>query len=190
MRLHALFLLLLFSSVGTAFAGNSYQEKCSVCHKTAVTPSGIGFHSKHLAKNLNCENCHRVEGTVLLVDRQGKESLKITEDDKDVLIDVFSAEAEKSAAHRHLSSGLQCDSCHQGEIKADAQVKNERCESCHGAQADIAKKTGGKDPKNPHQSHQGKIDCVLCHKGHQTAQSYCISCHPGFEQVMPESKGK
>lgn len=191
MKLRVFVSLFLCLSLAAGLTANAAtQDKCAACHKTGVPAMTPQFHSKHLGMNMNCQSCHTVQEGVLIVERTGKDPLKLSEDDQDVLIDVFSAEKEKSAARRHLTAGLNCQACHPEGVQADARLPNTQCESCHGSQSEIAKKTGGDNPKNPHQSHQGAIDCALCHKGHQKAESYCLSCHQGFEQAMPESKLK
>ena len=71
-----------------------------------------------------------------------------------------------------------------------SSVSNEVCQTCHGSYEGLANKTRSDKKANPHESHQGKLECSRCHKGHETARSYCAECHANFNQVMPEIKNR
>ncbi|MGV8082103.1 MAG: cytochrome c3 family protein [Coriobacteriia bacterium] len=52
-------------------------------------------------------------------------------------------------------------------------------DGCH-TNDDIVKATdnyGDEEGVNPHNSHQGQIDCYNCHSVHGTSEMYCNSCH-------------
>jgi hypothetical protein len=76
---------------------------------------------------------------------------------------------------KHLESGLTCIDCHQSDTPTD-KAPVSACNSCHGTYTEIAELTQGIDP-NPHDSHQGEIDCDKCHRSHQPSVNYCSECH-------------
>jgi hypothetical protein len=69
----------------------------------------------------------------------------------------------------------------------DATIANEKCLSCHGPMAQLAKKSEPAEFKdrNPHQSHLGEIECTVCHKAHGEPQVYCLGCHQKFVMHIP-----
>jgi fumarate reductase flavoprotein subunit len=89
---------------------------------------------------------------------------------------TIGAEQQQAAftADRHLARGLVCEQCHgSGEKKP---VTKEQCLLCHVSYARVAKRTKNLDP-NPHDSHQGEIECNKCHSGHKADASFCGTCH-------------
>lgn len=88
----------------------------------------------------------------------------------------------------HAKKGVGCTDCHGPAlpVKGDT-VENERCSSCHGSYADIAKKTRSEkfSKRNPHDSHLGEIDCVVCHKAHSESSAYCNGCHSKYDMKIP-----
>lgn len=78
-------------------------------------------------------------------------------------------------AERHVSRGVKCDTCHIS-MPPKADVKSDRCESCHGNLAKVAEKTDSGDI-NPHASHVEEAQCLECHKGHKQPQLLCDQCH-------------
>jgi fumarate reductase flavoprotein subunit len=84
------------------------------------------------------------------------------------------AQDEAFTADRHLARGVECNQCHgEGE---KIPVTKEQCLSCHVSYAVVAKRTKSLEP-NPHDSHQGEIECNQCHKGHKADENFCKSCH-------------
>ncbi|HBL25170.1 MAG TPA: hypothetical protein DDZ40_13815, partial [Deltaproteobacteria bacterium] len=43
--------------------------------------------------------------------------------------------------------------------------------------------------RNPHKSHLGTIDCVVCHKAHQSSKAYCLDCHKNFNMKIRFGEG-
>lgn len=88
----------------------------------------------------------------------------------------------------HARAKVGCNDCHGKKApEVGDTVANAVCSGCHGSYEAIAKETvPAKYPKrNPHASHLGEIDCVVCHKGHEASASYCTGCHKKFEMPIP-----
>ncbi|MVX57491.1 cytochrome c3 family protein [uncultured Parasutterella sp.] len=164
-------------------------SSCSSCHSGNGKSIFYILHKGHL-KKVPCTTCHENKnGKVnLLAANSNSNQNTIKEDDFELyeeLFDTFSG----TTSRLHLRNRNSCSSCHTDGIPVEgAQVSNEICLSCHGSYEDLAKKTRSDKKANPHESHQGKLECSRCHKGHETSRSYCTECHANFNQVMPEVK--
>lgn len=100
-------------------------------------------------------------------------------------------------ANKHADAGVNCHACHETSISAKAEegVKyitgdfktpmdkrefpNEFCLKCHTDFESIKAKTNFEEG-NPHDSHNGQLDCSKCHSMHQQSTLLCTQCH-GFE---------
>ena len=93
---------------------------------------------------------------------------------------VTAAEVNNFLADRHVSRGIQCQSCHTESGKLKEYKEFGICSSCHGDYDAVIKKTAGKykdaDP-NPHDQHDGNLPCTECHHGHSPSKNYCADCH-------------
>ena len=79
-------------------------------------------------------------------------------------------------ADRHfITEGLACKDCHGTESPGE-RASVEQCLKCHGSYEDVAALTEHLS-MNPHRSHYGVIQCVLCHKSHEKSSFYCNTCH-------------
>lgn len=94
--------------------------------------------------------------------------------------------------HLHQQKSIGCASCHgKGTpVKGDT-VENGTCNTCHGGYPALAARS--KLPakfanRNPHASHLGDIDCVVCHKAHNVSAPYCLGCHAKFDMKIPGGK--
>lgn len=88
----------------------------------------------------------------------------------------------------HARNKIGCADCHgKKPPQVGDTVANAVCTGCHGSYEALAKKSvPAKYPKrNPHASHLGDIDCVVCHKAHEASVSYCTGCHKKFEMPIP-----
>jgi len=45
--------------------------------------------------------------------------------------------------------------------------------------------THGGIEANPHQSHNGELDCAVCHHMHKASEKYCIQCHSQYDFKVP-----
>ena len=90
----------------------------------------------------------------------------------------------KFLADRHVWRGLQCDACHEPDMKVKMNGDLEVCTSCHGDYAAMIKRTEGRFETNPHAQHEGLLPCTECHKGHKPGVNYCGGCH-NFEYKVP-----
>jgi hypothetical protein len=64
----------------------------------------------------------------------------------------------------------------------------EFCLECHGTYDELAEKTRGYDDAkyNPHDSHNGELECYDCHRMHSQSVIYCSQCHtPGTLYDVP-----
>jgi hypothetical protein len=78
-------------------------------------------------------------------------------------------------SHIHNLSGITCSQCHEMN-KFKRKITSKQCIACHGDYNTLADITKDADP-NPHKSHQGKLDCNLCHHQHVKSVNYCSQCH-------------
>ena len=98
---------------------------------------------------------------------------------------------------RDLSGGRQATGVPTATVHRDVnpnatsieerEFPKEFCLGCHGSYANLIVLT--KDSTalsdiadtvvNPHDSHQGEVDCYNCHKMHRTVKpiNYCYTCH-------------
>ena len=83
----------------------------------------------------------------------------------------------KFLADRHVERGLQCDACHEPDMKIKMNGDLEACTSCHGDYTAMIKRTEGRYETNPHAQHEGLLPCTECHKGHKPGVNYCGGCH-------------
>jgi uncharacterized paraquat-inducible protein A len=77
---------------------------------------------------------------------------------------------------RHKKAGVDCSGCHG----TDAQQKAPQmgvCLGCHGGSYEAIAKALEKTEPNPHDSHEGALDCHACHHGHKASENYCSRCH-------------
>ncbi len=81
---------------------------------------------------------------------------------------------------RHIAAGLTCEGCH-GALPAEGAPKppdSEKCLSCHGGNRDaLAAKTAALGTRNPHNPHEGPLECSKCHGVHKPFEYYCNTCH-------------
>lgn len=96
-------------------------------------------------------------------------------------------------ANSHAKAGIKCHDCHQVSLKVEAQegvkyvtgnyekpmktrkFSKDMCLKCHNYKKVIAKTNF--EESNPHQSHNGQLECNKCHKMHQPSSVYCSKCH-------------
>ena len=85
------------------------------------------------------------------------------------------AEQKMLLGDKHKEMGIQCESCHK-ENPPQNEVPRAVCQGCHGDYKTLAEKTQKVDP-NPHRSHEGNLDCSVCHRCHKPSEDHCGSCH-------------
>ncbi|MDW7673326.1 MAG: cytochrome c3 family protein [Bacillota bacterium] len=103
-----------------------------------------------------------------------------TTDGKTVAEVMASVGASKYLDANHLNAGLECDTCHSElpEEGAPDTPPQETCLSCHyGSYDELANTTKYLVELNPHNSHDGQLDCDWCHKAHEPFNNYCGECH-------------
>jgi cytochrome c3-like protein len=83
---------------------------------------------------------------------------------------------------RHKSVGIACEACHV-ENPPKVAASAARCLTCHGGDYEkLARLTEKVTPHNPHESHQGEMECGECHHVHKPSADYCGQCHQfGFQ---------
>jgi hypothetical protein len=104
--------------------------------------------------------------------------------------------------YEHAALGLNCLICHPTTILQEShknittmptpvigvtKYSNSVCFTCHGSYAALIELT--KDSKaflapdgtaiNPHNTHEGELECYNCHQIHQKSPgvTYCYGCH-------------
>ena len=75
----------------------------------------------------------------------------------------------------HGKRNMECADCH-GTDNPTKRARMSGCFDCHKTYPALAKLTENKHP-NPHDSHQGEIQCYQCHRPHKTDKLYCNECH-------------
>lgn len=97
-------------------------------------------------------------------------------------------------AKKHADADVQCHDCHEASIAIQAeegikyisgnyktplekrQFSQEMCIACHDDFAAIKTKTDFEE-SNPHDSHNGKQECNVCHSMHRESELMCAQCH-------------
>ncbi len=88
----------------------------------------------------------------------------------------------KAAKKFHQDNGLNCDDCHQENPPAK-DVAGKVCLDCHakGDRKKVQELTKEIEP-NPHEDHEGGLDCTACHHEHKASEDHCVACHSfGFK---------
>jgi hypothetical protein len=107
----------------------------------------------------------------------------------------------KLLANAHGAAGVTCLQCHKSDIKQQVQeavkyVKGDYqtpleqrqfgtsayCLQCHehGSYAqviELSKELEEQLGRNPHDSHNGELECNTCHKMHGPSTLFCSECH-------------
>jgi hypothetical protein len=177
-------------------AGSSLKN-CLQCHKYSndvikkTNPFSARLHRAHANANtaLDCVICHTWKPGKRFFLPGNKKSLGVlSADDMKLEKTVFASWSHGQyldAVHGNVS--VICSNCHGAAIpQPDATVENKVCLACHGASEDLAKKTEPKDfpDRNPHKSHLGEINCIVCHKAHVSSTIICLDCHKKFNMKI------
>jgi hypothetical protein len=85
------------------------------------------------------------------------------------------AEQKMLLGDKHKEMGIQCEGCHK-ESPPQNKAPRAVCQGCHGDYKTLAEKTQEVDP-NPHRSHEGNLDCSVCHHSHNPSEDHCANCH-------------
>jgi len=100
----------------------------------------------------------------------------------------------KLLANKHAAAGVNCHDCHESSISIQAEeglkyVNNnyetplekrqfateEFCTRCHDLESVKAKTNFAES--NPHDNHNGEMECYTCHNMHQESKVFCQQCH-------------
>ncbi len=94
------------------------------------------------------------------------------------------ASGDKFLADRHAAdNGVACADCHDGKENPKEKAGIGACLECHDGYKGMAEATRNLDV-NPHDSHEGEIECTECHKPHGKPVDYCEQCH-AFGLMVP-----
>ncbi len=109
-------------------------------------------------------------------------------------------QASDLGADYHRLFDLECLDCHVPTLEQQAhelvvylqsdyevplqelKYPKEECLQCHehGSYEELAERTAHFESligANPHDSHNGELECGLCHKMHRESEDYCAQCH-------------
>ncbi|MEG2153450.1 MAG: cytochrome c3 family protein [Burkholderiaceae bacterium] len=173
---------------------------CLACHQSGddkASPNAFSakLHAAHAKKGveLDCGTCHKVTASKSF-SLPGRSSIGAADADTyAALREITSGYADGPNLDAiHAKKGISCAGCHGKALpQLDDKPTTERCLACHGSYEQLAAKTPGQDhaSRNPHQSHLGPINCTVCHKAHQTSETYCLDCHRLFK-MKPIPAGK
>ena len=109
----------------------------------------------------------------------------------------------------HLQAGVQCKDCHDYPVSAEissgvnflmgnynvgpdgkllkVQYDDQMCLDCHISYAFMGRATDYLF-RNPHNNHNGELECRACHMSHEAQIDFCSSCHSNGGQRMIEDK--
>lgn len=175
---------------------------CMSCHvpdpqnKAATEPYSSKLHLSHMQPDakLDCLTCHTWKpGKTFGVKGAKKPLGTLTTEGMDQIRQIFASWASsKYLDAHHGKKNVTCSACHERKLPESGDtVASDRCLVCHGDIEKLAKKTEPKDfpDRNPHKSHLGTIDCVVCHKAHQSSKAYCLDCHKNFNMKIRFGEG-
>lgn len=98
-------------------------------------------------------------------------------------------------ANKHAQADLVCHDCHESSITIQAeegfkfitgdyqlplekrQVTKGFCLECHEDFETAVIAATNFEESNPHDSHNGEMECNVCHTMHQPSEVYCAQCH-------------
>jgi len=101
-------------------------------------------------------------------------------------------------ANKHSTEGVTCHQCHESSLSIQAEeglkfvtgdyktpldkreFSKDMCLECHNF--DEVKAKTNFDGTNPHDSHNGELECNTCHSMHQQSNAMCAECH-AFEWI-------
>lgn len=108
-------------------------------------------------------------------------------------------------AGKHAEAEINCQDCHESSISkkaeegfkyitGDYQTPLEKrdftmdfCLQCHDDFDSIIAKTNFEE-SNPHDSHNGELECSTCHSMHQQSRVMCSECHSfGWMRELDDS---
>ncbi|UWG96758.1 cytochrome c3 family protein [Dehalobacter sp. DCM] len=97
-------------------------------------------------------------------------------------------------ANKHAAAGVRCHDCHESSLSIQAEeglkyitgdyqtplekrqfATTEFCTECHDMTSVKAKTNFAES--NPHDSHNGDLNCYECHSMHQKSTVFCYQCH-------------
>lgn len=109
----------------------------------------------------------------------------------------------------HFQAGVQCKDCHDYPVSAEfasginflvgnysvgkdgellkVQYDDQMCLDCHISYAFMAKATDFLY-RNPHNNHNGELECRTCHMSHEAQIDFCSGCHSNGGQRMIEAE--
>lgn len=110
--------------------------------------------------------------------------------------------------YKHRQAGLTCTDCHDRTAETAKQEEEmyrnkeysdpidrreydaQFCLKCHESYKAVAAKTAHLKEewgRNPHESHNGELDCSVCHRVHQPSVFLCSQCHKAdWKSRLPE----
>ncbi len=98
-------------------------------------------------------------------------------------------------ANKHAEADLVCHDCHESSISIQAEegwafitgnytiplekleVSRDFCLECHDDFDTAVKAATNFEESNPHDSHNGEMECNVCHSMHQPSEVLCSQCH-------------
>lgn len=96
-------------------------------------------------------------------------------------------------ANKHAAEGEECHDCHEPDFVTQVEegikyvtgsyedplkkreFSKESCLECHDYESVKAATDYG--DSNPHDSHNGEMECYTCHNMHQKSEVMCAQCH-------------
>ena len=109
----------------------------------------------------------------------------------------------------HFQAGVQCKDCHDYPVSAEiasgvnflvgnysvgpdgellkVEYDDQMCLDCHISDEFMARATDFLF-RNPHDNHNGELECRTCHMSHEAQIDFCSSCHTNGGQRMIEDE--
>lgn len=148
--------LLIVVMFGSGFAVLKASENpsfCGFCHNMdsylASYEEGSLLAKKHADEDIGCQDCH--EETL------GKKIKKG--------VKFVTGNYETPMEKRDFGTMEFCLDCHNDPEKVEKDFETVKAETVF------------EDGSNPHENHNGDLDCNVCHNMHQKSEVLCQDCH-------------
>ncbi len=157
--------VLMFASGFAVLKASENPSFCGICHTMdpymASYEEGSLLAKKHADAEVKCQDCHQ--------ETLGRKIQKG--------VNFITGNFETPFEKRDFGTFDYCLECHDDPDKVDKVFETVKAE------------TFFEDGSNPHQSHNGDLDCNVCHNMHRKSVVFCQDCHfrPWVADLDPES---
>jgi hypothetical protein len=155
-----------------------------------VVGTGTGGYLVHLSNTSPefCASCHIMEKNVnSYLSSNDMDNIHAQANVQCKDCHDYSIPAEVSSGIRYITGDYSVNS--KGEL-LPVSYSDDMCLKCHISDEYMAKATDFLH-RNPHKSHNGQLDCKVCHISHGDQIDYCGTCHDnGGQRITGEEKDR